>query len=226
MIQFKVIQSGNQVETQSKSATAIPVFFRDYPKYLQIANHVFNDDSFSRQLPICSFLFFRQLRSFGFFGRCLTVFVFLFQTLITGIAQAFNLFPQSQPALFEKFKIVRFAFRLTGAKNLPRLFINHDLRLYRVPLFLARIISALFFFGRSIIVSVASTTITSKIFPLVCKTFLPGKRKSGQRLRISSILRIIRHTVGSLKFQELAIWNCVRYSRQYSKVSNTWSSIQ
>lgn len=47
MIQFKIIQTGNQIETQSKTTAAIPIFFRHNPKYLQMSNHVFNHDAFS-----------------------------------------------------------------------------------------------------------------------------------------------------------------------------------
>lgn len=114
-----------------------------------------------------------------------------------------------QFALLEQLEIVRFAFRLARANNLSGLLINNNLRLYRMLLTLARIIASLLFFGRSITVSVASTKIISKIFSLSCKTFLPGSLKSSQRFKISSILGMIRHTVGSLKFHELAIWNCV-----------------
>ncbi len=198
MIQFKIIQSGNQIESQSEAATAIPVFFRHDPKYLQMPDHVFHHDSFSCQFAVFSLLLFAQLSAFRFLSRCLRVFVFACQALITAVCQTFDPVIHLQLALLEQFKIVRFPACLSGANNAPRFLVNDYLRLYRVPLALSRIISFLFFFGRSITVSVASTTITSKIFSLICKTFLPGRRKSSHFFKISSILRIIRHTVGSL----------------------------
>ena len=220
-----IVQSSNQINAQHQTSSPIPIPLCQYPKDFQVSNHVFNHDALSRQLPICLSLLFAQLAAFRLFGWCLRVLVFLFQTLITGIAQAFNRLAQTQSALFEQFKIVCFAFCLARANDLSRFLVNDHLRFYRVPLTLARIVSALFFFGRSMTVSVASTTIISNKFSLSCKTFLPGNLKSGHFFKISSILRIIRHTVGSLKFHELAMWNCVRYSRQYSKVNKTWSSI-
>ena len=225
MLQFKVIQTGNQIETQSKAAAPIAVSLRDNPKYLQMSNDILNHDSLSCQLPILSPLLFAQLAAFRLLGWGLTVFVFLRQALITAVSQTLDLLAQIQSTLFEQLEIVRFAACLPRADDAPRLLVNDDLRLYRMSLFLPRIISSLFFFGRSITVSVASTTMISNRFSFPCKTFLPGNLKSGQRLKISSILRMIRQTVGSLKCHELAMWNCVRYSRQYSNVSKTWSSI-
>ena len=45
-----------------------------------------------------------------------------------------------------------------------------------------------------------------------------------ERISASSILLIVRQTVASLMPYEPAIWNCVRYSRQYIKVISNWSA--
>lgn len=224
MSQFVVVQSGYQIEPQSKSAAAVAVAFGDNPKDFQTPNHVFNHNALTRQLPIYSALVCAQLAAFWLLDGRLRVLMDGWQTLITRIAKQPNVISNRKSAFFEHGKIVRFADCLPGANNLARLLFNDNLRFYRVPLFLATVVSALFFFGRSIGVSVTSTTINSKVFSLARKTFLPGSWRSVQFFKRFSILRIVRETVASDTCHRLAIWNCVGYSRQYSSMSNTWSS--
>lgn len=224
MIDFVIIQSGDQVKPQSEPATAIAIPLGNDAKDFQMPNHVLDHYPLARQLAVGAPLCGTQLAAFRLFSWRLRVFVFSLQTLITGIREQTNVFGNRKVRLFEQRKVVRFARRLSGTNNFsPRLF-DDNLCFYRGSLLLARIIPALFFFGRSIGVSPASTIINSNVFPLFCRTFLPGNFKSAQCLSRFSILTIVRETVASDNCQRLAIWNCVRYSRQYSSVNNTWSS--
>ncbi len=116
----------------------------------------------------------------------------LLQALITGISEQTNVFGNRQRALFKHRKIVRFPVSLGCANNSARRLVNDHLRFYRVPFFLARIVSLLFFFGRSIGVSVTSTITNSKLFSLSRKAFLPGNFKSLQFLSRFSILTMVR----------------------------------
>ena len=224
MTDFVIIQSGNQVESQTESAAEIAMPFRDNAKDFQIPNYILDQNSAPRQLTVGAAMFLAQLFASRLLERSLRVGVFLLQTLITGISQQTNVFGNRQRALFEHRKIVRSARSVCRANNSASRFINDNLRFYRMSLFLARIVSLLFFFGRSIGVSVTSTMIYSKLFSLSRNTFLPGNFKSLQFLSRFSILTIVRETVASDNCQRLAIWNWVGYSRQYSSVNKTWSS--
>jgi len=222
MSQFVVVQSGYQVEPQPETTAAVAVAFGDNPKDFQTPNHVFNRNPLTRQLTVCPTLRGTQLTAFRLLDRCLRQFVFFVQTLITRIAKQTNVICNLKARFFEHGKIVRPAACLPCANNFARFLVNNKLSFYRVPLLFPGIVAALFFFGRSIGDSVTSTTINSKAFSLWRKTFLPGNCRSVQFFNKFSILTIVRETVASDNCHRLAIWNCVGYSLQYSKVSSTW----
>jgi len=82
--------------------------------------------------------------------------------------------------------------RCVGTNDFGRDLVDHDLRLYRVALFLAGVAAALLFFGRSTGVSVASTRTTSKILSDVNNAFFPGRRNSPLCISVFSTQRMIR----------------------------------
>ena len=176
-----------------------------------MTNHVLHQHPLPRQLPVGAALLLAQRFAFRLLERCLRVFVYLLQALITGIAKYANVFGNLKSGLFEHREIVRFPISLSSANDPTSRLVNDNLRFYRVPLFLARIISALFFFGRSIGVSVTSTMTNSKVFSLSRNTFLPGSFKWLQFLSRFSILTMVRETVASDSCQRLARWNWVGY---------------
>ncbi len=156
-----IIQSGNQIDSQHKPSAAIAVSFRQYPKDFQMPNNVFDNHALGCQLPVELFLFLAQFAAFRLFERCPRVFVQCEQALITAVAQTLDRLRQISFAVFEKRKIVSRSFGKTGVNNLPGFQASPHLGFYGVPLFLARIISLLFFFdGRSIGDSTTSTTMT------------------------------------------------------------------
>ena len=106
MIKCKVIQSGNQIDSQHKSATAIPIPLRQNPKDFQMPDDVFDYHSLFCQLLVELLLFFGQLTAFRLFYRCPRVLVPVEQALITGVRQAFNFFWQIRFAVFVERKVV------------------------------------------------------------------------------------------------------------------------
>lgn len=96
-------------------------------------------------------------------------------TLIAGVAQKNNLRQERQTAAFEKCEVVGFACARGHAHNGFLQWVDYNLSFVRMALFLAGITAALFFWGRSMRCSLASTTITVKSKEPSCNAFLPGR---------------------------------------------------
>lgn len=219
-----IIQSGNQIDPQHKSSAAVSIASAQDAEDFQMPNDVFNNHSFLCQLTIKGFFFFTQRAAFRLFDRRAHKSVKLCQTLITTVRQAFGFFRQSRFAVLVKRKIVPCAFGKSRINDSAGAFANSQLRFYRVPLFLARIVAFLFFLGRSISHSATSTTTISTSSSPEGKR-LPGKVNSPASVKISSTRVMMRETADSEIPQVSPKWNIVRYSRQYSKVKRTWSSV-
>src|SRR5438067_6683320 len=174
MAQLVVVQPGYQVEAQRKTAATVAVAFRHDPKNLQMPDDVFNHDPQPRQLSIFALLQGRQLPAFRLLLRRLRVPMLLAQTLIAGVAQQTNAGGDFTTRLFEEGEVMRSARPVCRTNDGTRPAVDDHLRLDGVPLLLARIVPPLFFFGRSIGVSVASTTMTSIWLSLSRRCFLPG----------------------------------------------------
>jgi len=93
--------------------------------------------------------------------------------LVTRIHTTFYVRMQMGFALLEKPEVMSSSLAKSGTDYLPCFAVGHYLRLLRVALLFAGVISPLFFLGRSTGLSVTSTNTTSKLFSR--KTFLPGK---------------------------------------------------
>ena len=102
MIKCKVIQSGNQIDSQHKSATAIPIPLCQDPKDFQMPDDMFDHYSLRCQLLVELLLFLCQLSAFQLFERCPRVFVPIEQALITTVGKAFHFFWQVRFALLVK----------------------------------------------------------------------------------------------------------------------------
>lgn len=218
-----IIQSGNQIHAQHKTPAPIAITLRQNAKDFQFSNYVFNHDSLSCQCAVGSFLLFAQFRSLRLFHRRSCPLMQLKNALVARICQTFSFLQPADFTVFVQRKVMSCAFAKTSVENLPRMAANANLRFYCMSLFLARIIAALFFFGRSISLSAASTT-TISISSGKSRNLLPGNSNSLAEFKMFSTRVIMREIVDSDKPQLLAMWNCVRYSRQYSSVKRTWSS--
>ena len=96
-------------------------------------------------------------------------------TLIAGVAQKNNLGQKCQAAVFEECEVVGFACARRHAHNLLFQRVDHDLSFLGMALFLTGIAAALFFWGRSIRCSLASTTTIVSSKEPSCNAFLPGR---------------------------------------------------
>ena len=95
--------------------------------------------------------------------------------LIPGICLCFESGMNSGAALFKKSEIMPSSFGLCGAYNSSGFSLSDYLCFDGVFLFLAGIIPALFFLGRSMGVSVTSISATSQLLSACKSFFFPGK---------------------------------------------------
>jgi len=107
----------------------------------------------------------------------------------------------------------------SSTKNLPSGLVDHYL-LSGCAAFLATVVRSLFFLTLNRTFRRPPPALPSKHSD---SCFLPGKRNLPEC--ISSVSTPINlHTADSLRPQLVAMWNWVRYSRQYSSTSSNWSS--
>ena len=197
-VKFKVVDSSNQVEAQSKSCSAIAIPLTEDPKDLQLAKNMLNHDPLSSQRTIFLLLLFGQRMIFGFLERRLAIFMKFCQSLVACIRQNSNVLCNVEFLVFEKLEVMFAALAKGGGYNFSRLLVGNQLRFLGVTLLFATVVPFLAFFGRSTGCSLTSTSITSKIVSLGWSAFLPGRRNFFELTNASSTLRIVRQTVASL----------------------------
>ena len=117
---------------------------------------------------------------FAVLVRCLAVGVEFVYTQIAGVGQKFEAGGQREATVFEQSKIMSFAGTGLHTKNQLSTLVNHDLSFQSVAFqsvafLLAGVEAALFFSGRSMRCSLASTTITVRSKEPLCNAFLPGR---------------------------------------------------
>ena len=187
------MQTGNQIESQTESFTAMPVAFAQYPKDFQSPNDVFNFHSFACELSI-EFLFcLRQLMQFAVLQWQNRFLGFALQAPIAQIGAQFQIFAQPHAAQLKQFIIVRPTFAEKRRRDLLTFFSNNKLCFQTVPLLLPAVKSALFFFGRSISLSVTSIIVYLSE-SASSRRFLPGRENFPDLIKISSIRRTSRET--------------------------------
>ena len=124
---------------------------------------------------ILLFLWGRERMMLAFLMWDLTVMMEFVHALVAGIGQQFNRWSQCQTAVLEQSKVMSFAYTGRHTQNLLRGLVNHDLSLLGMAFLLTGIAATLFFWGRSTLCSLASTTITVKSNEPSCNAFLPGR---------------------------------------------------
>ncbi len=216
------MQTSDQIESQSETLSTMPVAFAQDAKDLQSANHIFNFYPPSCSRPIDLLFCLAQAMQFAVLQW--QNHSFAVQAPVTQIGTQLQMFAQPHPAEGEQLIVVGATFAEKGRRNFSTLFANNKLRFQSVSLFLARIKPALFFFGRSISLSVTSTIVYLSSSASSSR-FLPGRENFPDLIKISSIRRTVRETFDSCKFQSRPRWNSVRYSRQNESVSKIWFSI-
>ncbi len=159
---------------------------------------MFAANSLFGQLSICPSLFRRQPVQLRVLGRNAAVGMQFMDAQIAAVGQAKGFRRQRNFTLFEQAKIMQIAIAKRGAHDFLVAQIDRHLGFLRVAPFLAAVVLALFFFGRSMGCSVTSTMITSKTVSLGCKDFLPGRRNWPESSSAFSTFAMVRQTVASL----------------------------
>ncbi len=95
--------------------------------------------------------------------------------LVAGIAQQFDGWRQSETAALKQSKVMGFARAGVDTENPLAVVVDHDLSFLGVAFLFAGVEPALFFWGRSMRCSLASTTITVRSKEPSCNAFLPGR---------------------------------------------------
>lgn len=95
--------------------------------------------------------------------------------LIPCVSQAQGMSGQSGTACLEQFQIVDSACTESGRDDFATGQVCQDLRFYSVAFLFTAVIISLSFLGRSIGVSLASTTTTSKTAFMLVSDFFPGR---------------------------------------------------
>jgi hypothetical protein len=163
MVEFKVVNCSDQVETQSKSRSAIAIALTQETKDFQLAKIMVNHDPLASQRTIMLQLLFRQRMIFGFLERGLAVLMQFCQALIASIRQVPNILRNVEFRILEKLRVMLAPLAKGSRHNLSGFLVGNQLRFLGVPLLFAAIVLFLAFFGRSTGCPLTSTRITSSM---------------------------------------------------------------
>lgn len=171
----QIRNGGDEIEAQAESFSAISISAAENAKAFERPDHVFDCDTTRSQSTVLLFLFRCQWMQLTFLERCPRVAMQRIDTLIAGVAQKDNLGQERQSAAFEKCEVVSFSGASGHTHDCFLQWVDHDLPFLGVAFLFAGVASALFFWGRSMRCSLASTTITVRSKEPSCRAFLPGK---------------------------------------------------
>jgi len=188
LVEFKVVNSSDQIETQGKSLSAIAIPLTQDTKHLQLAKNMLNQDPLASQGTISLLLLFCERMIFGFLERCLAVFMKVGQALVASIGQDPNVLRHLEFIVLEKLEVVFATIAKGGGYNFSGFLVGDQLRFLGVSPLFAAIVLFLAFFGRSTSCSLTSTNTTSKTVLLGWSAFLPGRRNFFERTSTSSTL--------------------------------------
>ena len=132
------------------------------------------ENSFTCQVPVSSFLLGCKPMKLGVLSWYLTIGMQFVDTQITCICLTEDILSHARIVIFEQTEIVGASITKCSCNDFQSAQIDHYLCFLCVSLFLSTVVSTLFFFGRSIGCSVASTTTISMTVSLGCSAFLPG----------------------------------------------------
>ena len=149
-------------------------------------------DSFSGNHAVFSFFFFGKRCIFFFFFRQNGIGMYHCNASIACIRFKFCILSGMNTGFFEQPEIVLFPIAEAQADDFHCFLINDKLGFQCMPFLFSGIVSPLFFWGRSIGVSVASIRIISYSASLFSNSFLPGKEKVPSFIRTFSIHLMLR----------------------------------
>ena len=180
----------NKRNPEGKPISFVPIARRKNPKSFQIPVYMFNAYSLTRNLVIVGFIFGCQGMFFRGFARNQTVLVNFINSGIARIQNSLNSFGNMYSAFLENPKIMHVSLRNGKTDDIQGFRIYDQLNLQRVSFFLPGVVTLLFFWGRSISHSVASTKTTS-ISKSSINAFLDGRLNLLLFMRDSSAQRIL-----------------------------------
>ena len=172
---MEVWNGGEEVESQAKAFSSVSVSAAQDAESFEVTQPMFDADAARRKSVVLLFLLWCERVESALFVRGLTVGVEFVYALIAGVCQKRNLRQKRQATVLEKGEVVGFSGARRHAHNPLLQRVDHDLPFLGVALLLAGVAAALFFWGRSMRCSLASTTITIRSKESSCNTFLPGR---------------------------------------------------
>jgi len=159
---------------QAEAPPAVAVPLRKYAKPIHEPYRMLVARAGAGKLAVPALVLRAQRALLRLLLRQIAVAAQLSHALAPAVQQQLGAGQKARERPLEKAEIVRHSRGEGKADYQPVGFPRHDLRFHGAPLLLARIAPALFFFGRSIGVSVASTRITSQSMPSFSRAFFPG----------------------------------------------------
>jgi hypothetical protein len=159
---------------------------------------VFGGDTVFRDGAVVLFVSPVQRMLFAAFFRHRGFSMQFLQAHVAGVGHGFGVGMEPDGGLLEQPEIMAAARSVGDADDSVRRLVDNELCLQGVALFLARVVAALFFLGRSTGVSVASMRTTSYVRSRRTRAFLPGSVKAPLLISVSSHQRMLRYAVRSL----------------------------
>lgn len=192
VVNLPIIEASDEADAQAETFAAGAVTLGENAEAFDGADDVFNRNARAGALAVGAFLVLGQRFVFAFLGRHGGIGMLHLKALIAGIETGFGPRLQANTGQRQQFVVVDASLRCgMDADDFTAFLVNDQLRLQRVPLFLSRVATPLFFFGRSTGVSVALMRTPSHSMPGSSKAFLPGNRKTRLWIKAFSIQRMV-----------------------------------
>ena len=152
---------------------------------------MFVQDALPGQRTVVRFVRFGQWMLFAAFSRMFGVGMKPSNPHIAGIRDGLDLGPHPNLGILVQTEVVCSTAGKARTEHFSGQRVDYHLSFYRVPLLFARVVPALFFWGRCTGVSVASIKTTSISCDSARNTFLPGRANSLALTSVSSTQRMV-----------------------------------
>ena len=172
---MEVANRGEEIEAQPKTLTPITIREGKDFKHFQATHHMFASNAIPRNHAVIRLVLLRQRMPFGLFLRRACVGTAFRQPLIPTVGKTHLGRNEDGSACLPQCEVLLFAFTKGSGDNLATRFVGNYLGFLGVTLLFARVVTPLFFLGRSQGHSVASIKTTSNTVSVSRNTFLPGR---------------------------------------------------
>ena len=192
--------------SQTESSPSVAILLTKDAEDFPLPDDVLTDDSSACPCPMLWLLLRVQLSTAWLFLRGLAVTVQLLDPLITLVRSTLSLCRHGDLASLAQVARVRPALADSDPADRAGRLHNDELGFLRVALFLAAVVTPLFFCGRSPGLAATSTTSTSNGVALFCNFFFPAKGNSLRLMSRVSIRCTVRHPTDSATPHESPLW--------------------